>query len=43
MAARYHSTEVATGFTGVFLGPYVTGHGTTCEADAVVKRFVYEP
>jgi len=41
-ATRYLSTEVATGFTGVFLGPYATGHGTTCEADAVVDRFVYE-
>ena len=41
-AVRYLSTEVATGFTGVFLGPYATGHGTTCEADAVVERFVYE-
>jgi len=41
-ATRYLSTEVATGFTGVFLGPYATGNGTTCETEAVVERFVYE-
>ncbi|MEY7849165.1 glycoside hydrolase family 43 protein [Natrarchaeobius sp. A-rgal3] len=41
-ATRYLSTEVATGFTGVFLGPYATGNGTTCETDAVIERFVYE-
>ncbi len=41
-AARSLSTKVTTGFTGVFLGPCATGHGTTCESDAVVERFVYE-
>lgn len=41
-STRYLSTEVAAGFTGVVLGPYATGRGTTREADAVVERFVYE-
>lgn len=40
-ATRYVSTEVAAGFTGVVLGPYATGHGTTCETAAVMERFVY--
>ena len=41
-STRYVATDVASGFTGVVLGPYATGCGTTCETDAVVERFVYE-
>ncbi|MCU4974344.1 glycoside hydrolase family 43 protein [Halobacteria archaeon AArc-m2/3/4] len=41
-STRYVSTEVAAGFTGVVVGPYATGRGTTCETDAVIERFVYE-
>ncbi|MFC4553142.1 MULTISPECIES: glycoside hydrolase family 43 protein [Halorussus] len=41
-STRYLATEVTGGFTGVVIGPYATGRGTTCEADAVVERFVYE-
>ncbi|NGM69136.1 glycoside hydrolase family 43 protein [Natronolimnobius sp. AArcel1] len=40
-STRYLSTEVADGFTGVVVGPYATGHGTTCETDAVIERVVY--
>ncbi|WP_276255183.1 glycoside hydrolase family 43 protein [Halomontanus rarus] len=41
-ATRYVATEVTAGFTGVVLGPYATGRGTTCETAAAVERFVYE-
>jgi xylan 1,4-beta-xylosidase len=40
---KYLSTEVAGGFTGVFVGPYATGNGQTAETPARVERFVYEP
>jgi len=40
---RYVSTEVAGGFTGVYLGMYATGNGVPCVAPADFSRFRYEP
>ena len=40
---KYLSTEVAGGFTGVFVGLYATGDGQSAETPARVERFVYEP
>jgi xylan 1,4-beta-xylosidase len=41
--ARYLSSEVAGGFTGVFFGLYATGHGRAAEAPARFEWFDYEP
>lgn len=38
---RYLSTEVAGGFTGVFLGLYATGHGRRCASPADFDWFEY--
>lgn len=38
---RYLSSEVAGGFTGVFLGMYATGNGGTCIAPADFDWFEY--
>jgi xylan 1,4-beta-xylosidase len=40
---RYLATEVAGGFTGVYLGLYATGQGQNCEAPADFEWFRYEP
>lgn len=40
---RYLSTEVAGGFTGVFLAMYATGNGHLAEAPADFDWFTYEP
>jgi alpha-N-arabinofuranosidase len=39
---RYLSTEVAGGFTGVYLGMYATGRGADCLAPADFAWFEYE-
>ena len=41
-SARYVSSEVASGFTGVYLGLYATGRGEAASTPAHVDRFVYE-
>jgi len=41
--ARYLSTEVATGFTGVYFGLYATGDGDDCESVARFTDFEYGP
>jgi len=41
--ARYLSTEVATGFTGVYFGLYATGDGNDCESAARFTDFEYGP
>lgn len=41
--ARYLSSEVATGFTGVYLGCYATGNGAECERAARFEDFQYGP
>jgi xylan 1,4-beta-xylosidase len=40
---RYLSSEVAGGFTGVYLGLYATGNGKPCGASADFDWFDYEP
>jgi alpha-N-arabinofuranosidase len=40
---RYLATEVAGGFTGVYLGMYATGNGQDCETPADFEWFRYEP
>lgn len=40
---RYLSTEVAGGFTGVYIGLYATGHGQPCTAPAHFDYFEYRP
>jgi alpha-N-arabinofuranosidase len=42
-AARYLSTEVAAGFTGVYFAMYATGNGRPCGAPADFDWFEYEP
>ncbi|HXY40377.1 MAG TPA: glycoside hydrolase family 43 protein [Vicinamibacteria bacterium] len=42
-AARYLSSEVAGGFTGVYLGLYATGNGQPAAAPAHFAWFEYEP
>jgi xylan 1,4-beta-xylosidase len=42
-AARYLSSEVAGGFTGVYLGLYATGNGRPASAPAGFDWFDYEP
>lgn len=42
-ATHYLSTEVAGGFTGVYLGMYATGNGNPCEQPATFHWFDYEP
>ncbi|MDQ6420186.1 hypothetical protein RB620_12135 [Paenibacillus sp. LHD-117] len=37
----YLSTEVVGGFTGVYIGMYATGNGTTCRAPAYFDYFEY--
>jgi len=39
---KYLSTEVAGGFTGVFVGVYATGNGEACDSPARFERFVCE-
>jgi len=41
--ARFLSTEIATGFTGVYFGMYATGNGSTCSAPASFDWFEYTP
>jgi len=41
-SARYLSTEVAGGFTGVYVGCYATGNGDRCETPARFEHFAYE-
>lgn len=38
---RFLSTELATGWTGVVLGPYATGNGRACVAPATFPWFEY--
>jgi len=38
---RYLSTEVASGFTGVYFGMYATGNGTRCQHPADFDWFEY--
>jgi xylan 1,4-beta-xylosidase len=40
---RYLSTEVATGFTGVYFAMYATGNGSPCAAPADFDWFEYRP
>jgi alpha-N-arabinofuranosidase len=40
-AARHLSTEVAGGFTGVYIGLYASGNGASCDAPAFFSRFGY--
>ncbi len=40
---RYLGTEVAGGFTGVYLGMYATGNGQACVTPADFEWFRYEP
>jgi len=40
--ARYLSSEVAGGFTGVYVGMYATGNGKRCQAPAQFDWFDYE-
>jgi xylan 1,4-beta-xylosidase len=40
---RYLSTEVAGGFTGVFIGMYATGNGRPCSRPADFDWFEYQP
>ncbi len=40
---RYLSTEVASGFTGVYIGMYATGNGEAAAAPADFDWFDYEP
>ena len=42
-ATRYLATEVAGGFTGVYVGPYATGRGSDCESPARFDSFAYRP
>lgn len=39
--SKYLATEVAGGFTGVYLGVYATGDGTEASAPARFRRFSY--
>jgi xylan 1,4-beta-xylosidase len=41
--AGYLSTEVAQGFTGVYLGMYATGNGKLSAAPAFFDWFEYTP
>ncbi|NGM69819.1 glycoside hydrolase family 43 protein [Natronolimnobius sp. AArcel1] len=38
---KYLATEVAGGFTGVYLGPYATGNGNECDQPAHFESFAY--
>ncbi|MCU4973677.1 glycoside hydrolase family 43 protein [Halobacteria archaeon AArc-m2/3/4] len=38
---KYLATEVAGGFTGVYVGLYATGHGEPCETPARFESFEY--
>jgi xylan 1,4-beta-xylosidase len=40
---RYHSTEVAWGFTGVYFGVFATGNGSPCTSPAYIDWFDYIP
>ncbi len=40
--ARYLSTEVVGGFTGIYVGMYATGNGQKCQEKAIFDYFVYE-
>lgn len=40
---RYLATEVAGGFTGVYIGLYATGNGRPCGAPADFESFWYHP
>lgn len=40
---RYLTSEVAGGFTGVYIGMYATGNGTACAVPADFDWFDYEP
>lgn len=42
-SARYLSSEVAGGFTGVYLGMYATGNGHACSNPADFDWFEYHP
>lgn len=42
-SARYLSSEVAGGFTGVYLGIYATGNGHACSNHADFDWFEYHP
>lgn len=42
MESRYLSSEVAGGFTGVYLGMYSTGNGQKCSTPAVFDWFDYQ-
>jgi alpha-N-arabinofuranosidase len=41
--SRHLSSEVASGFTGVYLGVYATGHGKPSTASADFDWFEYRP
>lgn len=41
--SRYLSTEVAGGFTGVYIGMYATGNGQTASTTADFDWFDYQP
>ncbi|MFC6825063.1 glycoside hydrolase family 43 protein [Halopelagius fulvigenes] len=41
--SKYLSTEVAGGFTGVFIGLYATGNGSPAETPARFRSFRYRP
>lgn len=41
--ARYLSTEVVGGFTGVYVGFYATGNGNPSQTPALFDSFVYAP
>lgn len=40
---RYLSSEVARGFTGVYIGMYATGNGKPCQSPAEFDWFEYQP
>ena len=40
---RYLATEVAGGFTGVYLAMYATGNGRPCQTPADFASFTYRP
>jgi alpha-N-arabinofuranosidase len=42
METRYLSSEVAGGFTGVYLGMFATGNGQQCETPAWFRWFEYK-
>jgi xylan 1,4-beta-xylosidase len=42
-ATRYLATEIAGGFTGVYVGVYATGNGQSCRASADFDWFDYSP